>query len=91
MNKIVIFSSFFINLEEWNADDFRGAFSGQMQFMKNTFYFTLKALFVLKIFKYLSWLSVCVVKRFDWKDKVNFKIYDVTAWLTNNCAQYLEE
>ena len=28
-------------------------------------------------------------------DKVNFKIYDVTAWLTNNCnthiAQYLEK
>ena len=23
-------------------------------------------------------------KRFDKKDKVNFKIYDVTAWLANN-------
>ena len=32
-------------------------------------------------------------KRLDYKDKVNFKIYDVTAWLTNNCnthtGQYL--
>ena len=25
-----------------------------------------------------------VAKRLDEKDKVNFKIYDVTAWLTNN-------
>ena len=37
------------------------------------------------IFKFLPSL--------DWKDKVNFKIYDVTTWLTNNynthIAQYL--
>ena len=41
----------------------KGAFSGLRQFLvtesplkivKNTFYFTLKALFVLKIFKFLS-------------------------------------
>ena len=34
-------------------------------------------------------------KRLDEKDKVNFKICDVTAWLTNNCntlvAQYLKK
>ena len=44
---------------------FKGALSGPRQFlanesplkiMKNAFYFTLKALFVLKIFKFLSWL-----------------------------------
>ena len=33
------------------------------------------------------------VKRLEWKDKVNFKIYDVTIWFTNNSnaliAQYL--
>ena len=33
-------------------------------------------------------------KRLDEKDKANFKIYDVTAWETNNCnthiAQYLK-
>ena len=32
-------------------------------------------------------------KRLDWKDKVNFKIHDVTNWLTNiyntHIAQYL--
>ena len=27
-----------------------------LKVMRNTFYFTLKALFVLKIFKFLSWL-----------------------------------
>ena len=34
-------------------------------------------------------------KQLDKKDKVNFKFYDVTAWLTNNfnthIAQYLEK
>ena len=51
--------------------------------MKNAFYFTLKALFVLKIFQFLSWLFGHVRKRLDKKDYVNFKIYDVTTWLTN--------
>ena len=61
--------------------------------MKNAFCFTLIALFVFKIFKVLSLLFGHVTKRLDKKDKVNFKFYDVTAWLTNNCnthiAQYL--
>ena len=39
--------------------------------MKNAFYFNLKVLFFLK-----------KKTRLDYKDKVNFKIYDVTAWLT---------
>ena len=63
--------------------------------MKNAFYFTLKALFVLKIFKFLPRLFGHVEKRFDWKDKVNFKIYNVTAWLSSNfnahIAQYLKK
>ena len=33
--------------------------------MKNAFYFTLKALFVLKIFKFLSWLFDHVEKTAD--------------------------
>ena len=33
--------------------------------MKNAFYFILKALFVLKIFKFLSWLFHHVAKRLD--------------------------
>ena len=53
--------------------------------MKNTFGFTSKGLFVLKIFKFLSWLFGHLAKRLDKKDKVNFKFYDVTAWLINNC------
>ena len=52
----------------------KGAFSGLGQFlatksplkrMKNACYFTLNALFVLKIFKFLSWLFGHVEKRLD--------------------------
>ena len=52
----------------------KGALSGQRQFleteyplkmMKNTFYFTLKALFVLKIFKIWFWLFGHVEKRLN--------------------------
>ena len=53
--------------------------------MKNALSFTSKALFVLKIFKFLSRLFGHVAKQLDWKDKVNCKIHDITAWLTNNC------
>ena len=63
--------------------------------MKNALYLTLKAVFVLKVFKFLSRFFGHVEKRFDWKDKVSFKFYDVTTWLINNCnthiAQYLEK
>ena len=63
--------------------------------MKNAFYFPWKALFVPKMFKFLSQLFGHVAKRLDKKDKINFKFYDVTAWLTNNCnthiAHYLEK
>ena len=62
---------------------------------KNVFYFTSKALSILKIFKFSSWLFGHVAKQLDKKDKVNFKCYDVTAWLTNNrdthIAQYFEK
>ena len=70
------------------------ATESSLKMMKNAFYFTLKALFVLKIFKFLSWFFGHVTKRLDKKDKVNFKFYDVTAWLANNrnthIAQYFE-
>ena len=84
--------------------DIKGALSGQKQFLanesplkmiKNPFYFISKAHFVLKIFKLLSWLFAYISKRLHWKDRVNFKFYDVTTWSTNNCytpiAQYLEK
>ena len=79
---------------------FNGALSGQTRFsafgspltmMKNNFYFTLKARFLLKILKFLSCLFVHVEKRPDYKDKVNSKIYDVTTWLTNNCNTHIEQ
>ena len=63
--------------------------------MENNFYFTSKALFVLKITEFLSWLFGHVAKRLDKKDKVNFKFYDATAWLTKNrnthIVQYFEK
>ena len=63
--------------------------------MKNTFYVTLKALFVLLIFKFLSWLFGHVAKQLDKKDRLISHFYDVTAWLTNNyntnIAQYLDK
>ena len=63
-----------------------------LKMMKNAFYFTSKALFVPKIFKVVFGN---VSKHLDKKEKVNFKFYDVTGWLTYNCnthiAQYLEK
>ena len=54
-----------------------------------------------KLFSFSRYLTCCldffvrVAKRLDQKEKVNFKIYDVTVRLTNNCnthiAQYLEK
>ena len=62
--------------------------------MKNA-YFILKALFILQIFTFLSWLFGYVEKRLDKKAKVNFEVHDVTAWTTNNyntyIAQYLKK
>ena len=63
--------------------------------MKNAFYFMLKPLFVLEIFKFLFWCFGYVEKRLQKKAKVNFKIYDVTDWTTNNyntdIVQYLKK
>ena len=53
------------------------------------FYFTSKALFILKVSKSLFWLFGHVAKWLDKKDKVNFKFYDITAWLTNNCNTHI--
>ena len=92
-----------ILLKDWKSlplvsQELKGALSGLTQFlatesslemMKNGFYFTSKALFVLKIFKFLFWLFGHVSKRLDLKDKVNFKFYDVLAWLTNNYNKHI--
>ena len=48
--------------------------------MKNALYFALKALFVLKIFKFSCWHFGHIEKRLDYKDKVSFIIHDITTW-----------
>ena len=60
--------------------------------IENAFYFILKALFILQIFKFLSSIFWSCRKRFDEKAKVNFRIYE---WETNSynthIAQYLKK
>ena len=60
--------------------------------MVNVFYFMLKALLGLVIFTFLSWHFGYVEKR---KAVVNFKIYDIADWVTNNfnthITQYLKK
>ena len=56
--------------------------------MKNAFYFIF--LFRLQLFLFsrylifLFWLSGQVERQLNSKDKVNFKIYGATTWLTSN-------
>ena len=61
--------------------------------MENAFCFILKALFVLKIFKFLVWNFGHVEETAWLESKFNFKIFDVTTWLTSNynthIVQYL--
>ena len=52
--------------------------------MKNAFSFMSRDLFVLEIFTILFWHFGYVEKRLDKKAMVNFKIYDVRDWTTNN-------
>ena len=63
--------------------------------MKNAFCFILEALFVLELFKFLFGLLGHAGKWLDNKAKVNFKICDVTDWITNNynthTARYLSK
>ena len=64
--------------------------------IKNAFYFTLKALFIIS-----RYLNFCpdfydhAGKQFDKKNKVNFKIYDIKNWETDNYnihfTQYLKK
>ena len=61
----------------------------------DAFYFMSKVPFFLKIFKFLFWLFGHVAKRLEKEDKVNFKLYIVTARLTKkfttHITQYLEK
>ena len=60
--------------------------------MKNTF------ISLQKLFSFSRYLCFCLtfcIKTASVKRSGNFKFYDVTAWLTNNCntliAQYVEK
>ena len=59
--------------------------------MKNVFYFIFKALFILKIFQFLSRRFGHVGELLDQKDQVNFKLYDITTSGTNNCNAYIPQ
>ena len=59
--------------------------------MKNTFYSILKALFVLKIFKFLSWLFGHIEKTASLEGKINLKIHYVTTWLANNYNTHIPQ
>ena len=50
--------------------------------MKNASDFTIKTLFILKIFKFLYGLFGHAEKGLDQQDKINFKIHDLATWLT---------
>ena len=59
--------------------------------MKSAFYFMLKAHWVLEIFIFLSWLFGYLEEPFDGNVMVNFKIYDVTDWKTNNYNTHITQ
>ena len=54
-----------------------------------------EAVFVFKIFTFLSWVFGHVEKWLDKEAKVNFKIYDATDWMVDNYnthfAQYFKK
>ena len=52
--------------------------------IKNAFYFMLKALFVLEIWRFMYWLFGYIEYYLNKAAKINFKIYDVTDWIANN-------
>ena len=56
--------------------------------IQNAFYFTLKALLILKILKLLSFEFLAMSK-----NGLNnyFKIYNIITWLTNNCNTYIDQ
>ena len=63
-----------------------------LKMMKNALYFILKALFVLKIFRFLSFWACREKNDLIGKiPKLNFKIYNVTAWLTKNYNTHIRQ
>ena len=66
-----------------------------LEMMNNSFYFILKAIWLLKYSNFYPYFFGHVGKCLDKKVMVNFKICDVTKWETNNyethVAQYLKK
>ena len=75
----------FIKNALWSLRQFLATQSPAIM-MKNAFYFTLKAFFVHKIFKFLSFWSC--IKTAWLESKVNFELFDVISWLTSNCNKH---
>ena len=67
------------------------ATESSLRMMKKIFYFTLKAFLVLKIYKCVLIFWSCMYFGYDKKNKVSFKNYDVTVWLTNNCNTHIDQ
>ena len=78
-------------ISERRTPSFETIFGNSKSFkiMKNVFYFTLKGPFVLKIFKFLSWLFDHVEKRLVWRDETDFKIHGITCCLANYCHTHI--
>ena len=55
--------------------------------MQNAFYFILKTLFVLKVFKFCLDFLIMQKKRLDQKEKLTFKIQTVTINILSNISQ----
>ena len=55
--------------------------------MKNAFYFTSKALLVLKVLSFCYDFLVMYKKWLYQKDTVNFKIHDITTWFLPNISR----
>ena len=52
--------------------------------MEIAFHFMLKVRFILEIFTFLSSIFDYGEIRLDKKTMINFNMYDVTDWITNN-------
>ena len=59
--------------------------------VKNAFSFILKALLILRIFKFLSYFFGHVGKWLNKRAKVNLKVNDLTAWLRNNYNTHVDQ
>ena len=59
--------------------------------MKNASYSMLKALFSIKVIKFLYWIFGHREKPLDKKAKINFKIYNVTDWKTSKSNTYIPQ